>query len=163
VDTNTVLRHVARLGLTTPWKARPERARPPRIDRSIMRAAWNDAHATVPAFGRKQLRKRVPAVYTWLYRHDRDWLEAQPPAPVRPNSHKPRINWTAVDGAIAEALRREAAILLTQVPPVPVTRAALERAMGQRGWLEKRLHKLPLCAAILRDVNRPGFSGGSNS
>lgn len=34
-------------------------------------------------------------------------------------------------------------------PPQQITRLALERALGQRGWLEKRLQKLPLCVAVL--------------
>ncbi|MBU2848648.1 transposase [Acidithiobacillus ferriphilus] len=152
VDSNTVLRYVAKLGLSTPWKNRPEPAKLPPIDRSGMRAAWNNAHAAAPDLARKQLRMRIPEVYAWLYRHDREWLNVQPPAPALPFPHKARINWAAIDAETAEILQRESQILLTNVPPVAVTRAALERTLGRRGWLEKRLHKLPLCSAVLREV-----------
>lgn len=152
VDTNTVLRHVIRLGLTTPWKARPERTKPQPINRAAMRTAWSNAHAAAPNFARKQLRMHIPAVYMWLYRHDRDWLEDHSPAAIKLVREKARINWTVVDAETAETLRREALTLLIQVPPCPVTRAALERALGRRGWLEKRLHKLPFCAATLLEV-----------
>ena len=42
--------------------------------------------------------------------------------------------------------------LRTATPPQQITRLALERALGQPGWLEKRLNKLPLCVAALAQV-----------
>ncbi|WP_226833823.1 TnsD family Tn7-like transposition protein [Acidithiobacillus ferrooxidans] len=152
VDPRTVLRYVARLGLTTLWKALPEQVKLPPIDGMAMRAQWSRAYASEPNLTRKELRARMPAVYMWLYRHDRNWLLSQPPLPKPPERKRARINWADVDGKTAMLLRKEAAELLTHTPPVPVTRAALGRALGRRGWLEKRLHKLPLCAAVLDDV-----------
>ncbi|MGC9217115.1 TnsD family Tn7-like transposition protein [Acidithiobacillus sp.] len=152
VDTRTVLRYVTRLGLTTPWKALPEQIKLPPIDGMAMRAQWSRAYASEPNLTRKELRARMPAVYMWLYRHDRGWLTSQPPLPAPSKRNRARINWAGVDSKTAEFLRGEAEKLLTYAPPVPVTRAALERVLGRRGWLEKRLHKLPLCATILDEV-----------
>ena len=152
VDTRTVLRYVARLGLTTRWKALPERVKLPPTDRMAMRAQWNHTYAAEPRLIRKELRMRMPAVYLWLYRHDRDWLLSQPPLPTPSRRNTARIEWADVDGKTAMFLRREALALLAHTPPVPVTRSALERALGRRGWLEKRLHKLPLCATVLDEV-----------
>ena len=119
-----------------------------------MRAAWIEAHQASPELTRRQLSRKIPAVYYWLYRHDREWLAVQPPVGKAPIS-KPHLNWPAIDAATAETLREEAARLSTQVPPQQITRLGLERALGQCGWLEKRLHKLPQCASVLAQLTEP--------
>ncbi len=152
VDPKTVLRYVALLGLETPWKARPERAKRPQIERDVMRAAWSEIHTANPTLTRQHLRHQIPAVYTWLYRHDRNWLEAQPPTAILPIPTKSRFDWADIDATTARALRQEVARLRALTPPLQITRLALERALGQPGWLGKRLYKLPLCAAALAEL-----------
>lgn len=152
VDPNTVLRYVALLELETPWKLRPERVKLPSIDREAMRAAWTFGYASSPNLTRQKLRRRNPAVYAWLYRNDRDWLDRQLPAASRHAPNKPLLDWWAIDLEMAQTLRHRAAQLRTFIPPQQITRLALERALGQPGWLEKRVRKLPRCAAVLSEV-----------
>jgi hypothetical protein len=152
VDPNTVLRYVTLLGLQTPWKARPTHAKLPSIDREAMRVAWTDGRTAAPDLTRHQLRSTIPAVYAWLYRNDRDWLNVQSPVAISPIVNKPRFDWSAVDAKTAETLQEEAAQLRSQTPPQQITRKALERILGQDGWLEKRLHKLPRCVTTLPEV-----------
>ncbi len=152
VDPNTVLRYVALLGLETPWKLRPERVKLPSIDREAMRAAWTSGYASSPNLTRQKLRRRNPAVYAWLYRNDRDWLDRQLPAASRHAPNKPLLDWRAIDLEMAQTLRHRAAQLRTFIPPQQITRLALERALGQPGWLEKRMRKLTRCAAVLSEV-----------
>lgn len=152
VDPKTVLRYVTLHGLDTPWKARPGRAKLPPIERKAMRAAWADGHAAAPKLTRQQLRHSFPAVYTWLYRNDHNWLDAQPPPSIIPTFKKPRYDWSAIDTETAEYLRQEAVFLRAQTPPRQITRRALERALGQPDWLRKRLHKLPLCGIALAEL-----------
>ena len=87
-----------------------------------------------------------------MYRNDRDWLGEQPPVASPPPFNKPRIDWAARDATTAEALRQKAALLRTQTPPQRVTRLTLEVALDQRGRLEKRLHKLPMCVLALAEL-----------
>ena len=117
-----------------------------------MRTAWTSRYASSPNLTRQQLRHRIPAVYAWLYRNDRDWLDAQPPAAVGHISNKPRLDWPSIDATTAQTIEREAAWLRSLDPPQQITRLALECALGQRGWLEKRLQKLPVCVAVLSEV-----------
>jgi hypothetical protein len=153
VDPNTVLRYVVLFRLEAPWKGRPERAKLPAIDREMMRATWTSGHASSPNLTRQQLRRTIPAVYAWLYRNDRDWLDWQPPEPSGRKPNKPLLDWRTIDLETAQTLRRRATQLRLMSPPHQVTRLALERALGQPGWLEKRMHKLPMCAAVLSEVN----------
>lgn len=159
VDVNTVLHYITKFGLETPWKSRPMRMKSPPIDRIAMRDTWQNAHSASPDLTRQALRRLIPAVYAWLYRHDRDWLKVQGPAPVRLPPRCFRIDWARLDAATAEILQREAQRLKLQIPPIAVTRAALERALGRRGWLEKRLDKLPICADLLQNLveSKEGF------
>jgi hypothetical protein len=152
VDPNTVLRYVALLGLETPWKARPVRSKLPLIEREKMRATWTNGHADAPNRNRQQLRRDLPAVYAWLYRKDRDWLDSQPPKASGHKPSKPLLNWQSIDSAMAQALMEEAKRLLTVTPPQQITRLALEYGLSQPRWMEKRLHKLPRCRARLSDV-----------
>jgi hypothetical protein len=87
-----------------------------------------------------------------LYRNDRDWLDAQPPAAVGHIPNKPRLDWSSIDASIAQTIHQEAVRLRSLDPPQQITRLALECALGQRGWLEKRLQKLPMCVAVLSEV-----------
>ena len=152
VDPNTVLRYVSLFSLKTSWKALPVRTKLPAIERVTMRAAWTEAYKAALDLTRKQLSHKIPAVYRWLRRHDRDWLAAQPPAAITPTANKPRLDWMTIDAVTAETLRQEAARLSLRDPPQQITRLRLEHALGQRGWLEKRLHKLPLCVAVLKEL-----------
>lgn len=131
VDPNTILRYVALLGLKTPWKARsmPSRLKP--IEREDMRSAWENELAMAPNSTRQQLRRRIPAVYAWLYRNDRDWLNTQLPSGFRHNRRKPRKDWQSIDTSMAQTLRQEAARLRQLSPPQQITKLTLERALGR--------------------------------
>jgi hypothetical protein len=149
VDPNTVLHHVARLGLPSPWKPRRRRETTPPPDHETIRTRWSTAHRNNPNLSRQQLRTNFPAEYMWLYRYDRDWLNDQPPIATRPTGGGSRHNWPAMDAAIAANLRLGAANLHERIPPVLVSRSALERTIGRPNWLGSRLKKLPLCVAAL--------------
>lgn len=155
VDPNTVLRYVDKLGLSSGWKPRQKRRTLPAIDRDTVRTRWSAAYLASPHLPRKRLRATLPAEYAWLYRHDRDWLKAQPPFSAGSSSGRQRYDWPAIDAATAANLRHGAARLRVETPSVPVTRAALEHCLGKPHWLAKRLTKLPLCAAALEELTEP--------
>lgn len=155
VDPNTVRNHVYKLGLISPWKPRLHRHKSPTPDRESVRDRWSAAHLAAPNQSRKQLRSRLPAEHAWLYRHDHDWLESQPPYPVHPPGKRQRRDWPAIDATMAAKLRQSAVCLRSETPSIRVIRAALERRLGQPNWLTKRLRKLPLCAAVLVEVTEP--------
>lgn len=153
VDTNTVRRYVQKFSLSSPWKQIAERTRLPPINQDAVRTRWVTVHQENPSLSRQQLRGMLPAEFIWLYRHDRAWLDAQPPLKQNRIGSKPRRDWPAIDAATVRFLRAEAFRLLAKTPPVSVTRAALERGLGPSNWLGKRLKKLPHSAAALDQVS----------
>ena len=67
---------------------------------------WQQLVQRFPSAGITALRRRDPADYVWLYRHDRDWLyktssESVPPRPLR-TTH---VDWHARDVALALEVR----------------------------------------------------------
>lgn len=151
VSPGGVKHHISRIGLKVPWNLRPRGGKTPRIDREAMRSGWEGEHIAAPKLTRTQLRNRIPRVYDWLYRYDRDWLKTQPPDATTKGANPSRMDWPSIDAETAETIKLEAARLSAQDPPQRVTRPALERALGTRGRLS-RLHHLPLCAKALIEV-----------
>ena len=96
------------VGLHVAWiQARDDRAR------SRARKAWTERMTTDGHLGVKLLRKLDPTTYTWLYRHDRVWLNAHRPAPLVVSAY-PRasaVDWSARDAKLSQSVR-EAALAL---------------------------------------------------
>ncbi|WP_454018526.1 TnsD family Tn7-like transposition protein [Azospirillum sp. Marseille-Q6669] len=150
VDPNTVRLHATRLGIDTPWRplVRP-RAAAKGDPAPAIRERWLDLQRQEPQLGRKALAHRLPAEHTWLYRHDRAWLDAHSPASASCTLPAARVDWAAVDHDLATALRETAEAIVSLVPPVRVTLAELERRLGRPGWVGKRRAKLPEARAVL--------------
>lgn len=153
VDPNTVRLHARRLGLDTPWRPliRPK-ADPKANAGPAIREHWLDLQRQQPQLGRKALADHRPAEHTWLYRHDRAWLESHSPAFVKRAAPRARVDWAVADRDLAVALRDSAGLILSHIPPVQVTLAALERQLGHPGWIEKRRSKLPETLAVLASL-----------
>ncbi len=68
---------------------------------------------------------------------------------------KARKDWPALDLEVVKRLEAEAQAVLAIVPPVRVTLAELERRVCGRGWLRKRLNKVPLSNAVVNRLAEP--------
>lgn len=153
VDPNTVRLHATRLGLDAPWKPRTGRRAVQRDDPGpAVRDRWLSLLRGEPGLTRKALARRLPAERAWLYRHDREWLNAHSPAPAGHPPPPARVDWGATDQDLAHSLRQAAALIREETPPVRVTGAELERRLGRAGWIGKRRAKLPATLAALRDL-----------
>lgn len=102
-----------------------------------------------------QLRKDLPAVYAWLYRHDHDWLISQNKTLFHHPSRqtKSRIDWQLRDLEIAAQIR-EASYELLQLPGKPkrITFSLLGHKIGRISLLEKHVQKMPISKSVLEEV-----------
>jgi Tn7-like transposition protein D len=78
--------------------------------RDEKRAAWERLRDTHPDAGISELHSINPALYTWLYRHDRPWLNRNSPARLQFVPKNNRVDWNArdeglVDRVIGAAIR----------------------------------------------------------
>lgn len=160
-DPKTVRRQAARLGLLPQRPGSRVAKVPTRKDsvpvspperRTTYRAAWQRGRQEQPGASTSELRRRLPGVYTWLYRHDHAWLDRHKPVPGIPKAATPRINWKQRDIHLACALRRAARDLLRWERPVRVTPSRLGREVRQAALLAQHLDRLPKCAAVLSEL-----------
>ena len=116
------------------------------------RHSWLSLMVTYPEFGVKQLRTLCPADYTWLYRHDKMWLNQNKP-PSRPRQCESKLDWGVRDKKLQIAII-DAAERITKRPgrPARITTSSIGKAIGNMGLLQKRIGHLPLSREALRKV-----------
>ena len=81
------------------------------------RRTWLRVMNANPLSGIKAVRLLEPAAYAWLYRNDKAWLDAQAKRMRLPKrTIATRVDWSARDQALADAVRREALALASIHP-----------------------------------------------
>jgi hypothetical protein len=125
------------------------------IQRDDMRVLWQEACNAYGHYGRKAVRQQVARVYTWLYRHDREWFEQH--LPPRKSSKPPqRIDWTARDAEISHMIPETAQRLRMQLGlPHRITIAAIGRSIGCLAMIQQHLDLMPLTATALAQAEEP--------
>jgi hypothetical protein len=162
VDPRTVKRQAARLGLLFPRPhdrggqkptLSPQQARPSESDLSELqtrRRQWLALMEDYPQDGVAALRQRLPAVATWLWRHDRDWLKAHLPVKQPPPARQGLVDWRLRDLEISVAVaHRFFDLLAYENKPKHLTRTAIMRAVASTAVLEKHPAKLPLAHNLI--------------
>lgn len=108
------------------------------------RQAWLHLRKCYPGEGTKRLRERDPKVYTWLYRHDREWLDQHKPTHEITRPPTTRIDWAERDVSLAAKVREAATeITCREGAPIQVSIAEIGRTLGCLSLLQKYLDKLP--------------------
>jgi len=138
VTINRLLRTVP--GLQTEWKIAHFN-----LALNKARTTWSSLFDQYPQLGTKLLRSLEPAIYTWLYRHDRDWLREHSPHAEHPIEFTGNnAMWDKRDLALSTEVKR-AALYLTQTNPH--ARIYLWQLYQQVPELKAKLevlHRLPL-------------------
>lgn len=107
------------------------------------RQVWLQLQAEYPNHSKTELRKMHPAVYTYLYRYDRNWLEMNSPKPASRKAINRRINWEQRDEELFEKVKKATADLLARTENLRrITIKALGDEIGELALLEQQLHKL---------------------
>lgn len=115
------------------------------------RARWSEIMELFPDKTKTELRRLAKAEYTWLYRYDRDWLNANSPSPLQRKKHiDNRVNWVIRDEELAERVK-VAAEEIRKLPgkPVCLTISSIGKRLGELALLQKHLTKLPITKAML--------------
>ena len=155
VDPGTVKYHATRWKLKR-WQnpPAPEKSHPPEPVES-QRQKWLDLKVQYPDRGRTALRQIMPAVWTWLYRHDREWLMAHQPStrPTLRPKRRSRVDWIQRDRDCAAQVPGIVARLKQQQDPITrITARAIFRDLGRSSWLERHRDKLPLTIQAMSGV-----------
>ncbi|MBU5349135.1 TnsD family Tn7-like transposition protein [Paenibacillus lautus] len=99
----------------------------------------------------KCFRKANAKDYSWLYRHDREWLLSSLPSLAKQPKSKPRVNWNERDKEIAQEINQAILkLLMGQHKPERITLFKIGRSIGKLALLERHMDKLPICQELLK-------------
>jgi predicted metal-binding protein len=141
---------VTRILLSQPEVSRERAASEFQRDQKSARFRWLKTVAANPRAGVKEIRRRQPAVYAWLYRHDRGWLRENGPERDGIPAGRPReIDWLSRDRRFAQSIKQLLKTEGDRLGRPQVLTALPEIAAKMRG--PKRL---PLTAALLATLPR---------
>lgn len=126
------------------------------VDQDSMRykEVWNKLMESNSSLSITEFRKLNPAAFSWLYRHDREWLQEHSPGNIKSTIKRERINWEERDHHIAEEVRLAAIDILNGKSDklIRITKAEIGRRIGKTPLIFKMLHKLPETAKRLNVV-----------
>jgi len=117
------------------------------------KAAWLTLLKNNPGVGVKELRRRNPALYMRLYRHEREWLrENSPSALIQKYKNSRCVDWHARDLEISAQVIVSAHEIKMTCPPKRITRTRIANDLGYRALFGKKLHKLPETHKLLMKI-----------
>jgi hypothetical protein len=117
------------------------------------RQLWRDTREANPSVGRFKLRTKVPTVFNWLYKNDKEWLEANSPARQTTKGSSGYIDWSERDAELAREIRHSAE-KITNAPgrPIRASSACIAKRIGKLTVISKHGDKLPLTIKALNEV-----------
>jgi len=144
VDPKTVERHLKKLRSLDLGESHKGTESVHQAKTMKYRSSWYELLKLYPNDTQTALRKRAPATFTWLYRHDREWLKINTPQHRRPKSSKPVLDWKQRDLEMKDQAEK-AVQTLEDKPgkPVKITVTAIAREMGMLARIEHYREKLP--------------------
>lgn len=113
------------------------------------RQLWLFTLQEYPTYSRNQLRTTNPAVYAWLYRHDKEWLIRSLPQRLPSTIHRKKRNWKLTDIDLRDRIILAAHEIKQIKPPVIITKTKIGNQIGERYLIDKHLGNLPLCRRTL--------------
>jgi hypothetical protein len=132
--------------------------------RDSYRRAWLVVVEGNPGMSRCEVRAALPKAFNWLYRCDRDWLEANSPARLRSSGPPPRIDWVRRDAELAKAVRALAAEMkATPSRPVRASATALANKAGCLTLTIKRPELVPGTLKALAEVSESAEAYAASS
>jgi len=117
------------------------------------RRRWLRRTTANPHSGVKAARMAEPAVYTWLYRNDRDWLRDQTDAMEKAiRSPQARVDWDQRDRRLSDLVRRVALDLHEAAPERRLKLFQIYQRLPELKAKLFRLDRLPLTRKALFEV-----------
>jgi len=117
------------------------------------RSVWLSAVKENPDKSKTELRKLVKAHFIWLYRHDKEWLDANSPKYEKMYKENYRVNWVERDIWVLNKVKNVVEdILALEGKPVRVSLSKIGKMIGLLALLEKHLERLPQTKVYIEAV-----------
>lgn len=131
-----------------------KRHRNPRTSFSEMRQnyreKWLQTRLKCPDLTRQELMNVENFIYLWLRRNDSEWFEQNLPKVCKVPRTKTYINWKKIDITLSKKIKVVCQII-KDFPDFPVRVSITEiiKQVGDRVWIDKRKHKLPITDKVI--------------
>lgn len=117
------------------------------------RKLWNEMKNRYPELSKTEIRKLNKKLYTWLYRHDREWLNNNSPSIKKVVSINNRVDWSLRDKEILEKVKVLVnGIIASKDRPERITISRISKKIGLSAIIEQHLDKLAETKAYLMTV-----------
>ncbi|PKR77566.1 transposase [Halalkalibacillus sediminis] len=107
------------------------------------KSEWLQLISKHPLKTKTELRKLNPALYIWLYRHEKNWFFKNSTTVKKSRKSVVRVEWGHRD----EVMSKEVPTIITQLkkdtPPIRITKRRIGIALGNLSLIEKKLDYLP--------------------
>ncbi len=128
----------------------------PKTELKEKQEIWQQHIRKNPKFGITELRKKKPALFAFLYRNCKEWLQKQQYHKSKPNS-KLRINWKARDLEILEELRIARSNALKENPKKRITKSLLLIMVKKEKMFYNNQEKLKNCEEYLSKTHESKY------
>ncbi len=115
--------------------------------RDVVRSQWVAIlHSSVTVSLKSVRATAIGArLFTWLYRHDREWLSAHKPNHAS-NYQNYRVDWQVRDLLLVKKLIKIKNRADNRMKDPRHSKSWFASSIGQKSLIEKKLYKLPLCS-----------------
>ncbi|QCJ40614.1 hypothetical protein FAY30_01055 [Bacillus sp. S3] len=118
------------------------------------RSEWMQLQKKYPNLSKTQLREKEPAVYAFLYRNDRNWLNLNSPERQKIETINNRVNWLERDQEVLKKIHKVVEDINNKSgKPIRITVKTLGDRIGERALLENHLDKLPETKVFIEQVS----------
>lgn len=148
VDSKTVLKYLNSMSKDriTPYEGKST------SKIKIYRSMWIAGIEKYPEFSRTELRKQMPKIYMYLYRHDYEWLLSDKHKLRKKKNASYRVNWKERDEEYYVKIKELHRCLLDQQPSVRITKTMVAKRLGISATLDHKLNHLPKTKQLLLDI-----------
>ena len=117
------------------------------------RRQWTILNDSIKPKSQKEVRRIAPALYIWLYRHDKKWLRNNSVHMKRKKFEDNRVNWEKRDIKLMSEIEKHFTFLKNQSSSYKrITRSMFGKKLNCRSLLEKKLDKLLVTRQYLDDI-----------
>lgn len=151
---STLARHVKKLSQEASETFTEEGESHINKEKSERRKAWLDLRMRYPDSTRAFLTSTAPALLSWFYRNDRDWLFLHMPAPTtRQKYSDTRVDWEKRDKEILLDVERVVQLELQgNKKPERLAISMIGKRTGSLSILQKRPEKIPQTMAYINSI-----------
>lgn len=156
-DSKTVVKYARRLGIDTYLNSHMNIKDVPKTnscsDNPLTDRYKEDMEKliiSVPGISRTAIKERLKKQYIYLYRHDKDWLNANIPKLQNKSIQKSEaVNWESRDNELLSILKKTYDKILKEQNKNRISKTLLLRKSKKQSILEKHINKLPKCKEFI--------------